>query len=155
MTSKASTPDQYVAALPADRQEAISKLRSVILKNLPKGFKEVMGYGMIGYVVPLELYPAGYHCTPGQPLPFANIASQKNFIALYHMGIYGSPELLKWFTDEYKKTVPAKLDMGKSCIRFKKPGDIPYKLIGELMKKISPKQWIELYEKNYLAPRKK
>ena len=147
MTSKASTPDQYVAALPADRQEAISKLRSVILKNLPKGFKEVMGYGMIGYVVPLELYPAGYHCTPGQPLPFANIASQKNFIALYHMGIYGSPELLKWFTDEYPKHCKRKLDMGKSCIRFKHMDDIPYALIGELVSKMTPQDWISCYEK--------
>jgi hypothetical protein len=146
MISKAATPEQYLKDLPADRKEPVMKLRETVLKNLPKGFKEVMGYGMLGYVVPHELYPQGYHCDPKQPLPFANIASQKNFIAFYHMGLYMNPKLLKWFTEEYPKQSTAKLDMGKSCIRFKKPEHIPYKLIGELMKKISVDDWIKNYE---------
>ena len=148
MISKATTPEQYINELPADRKEAITQLRNTVLKNLPKGFKETMSYGMLGYVVPHEIYPAGYHCDPELPLPFANIASQKNFIAFYHMGVYAMPELLKWFTTEYSKHSPVKLDMGKSCIRFKKPEHIPYKLIGELVKKISVKDWIKMYEEN-------
>lgn len=148
MTSQATTPEQYIKELPADRKEAITQLRNTILKNLPKGFKETMSYGMLGYVVPHEIYPAGYHCDPKLPLPFANIASQKNFIAFYHMGVYAMPELLKWFTTEYAKQSPAKLDMGKSCIRFKKPEHIPHKLIGELIKKVSVKDWIKIYEEN-------
>lgn len=133
--------------MPEDRKEPVTQLRNTILKNLPKGFKEVMSYGMIGYVVPHDLYPAGYHCDHKLPLGFMNIASQKNFIVLYHMGIYGSPKLLKWFVEEYPKHTIAKLDMGKSCIRFKKPEHIPYKLIGYLVKKITVKDWIETYEK--------
>ena len=148
MTSQATTPEQYINELPADRKEAITQLRNTVLKNLPKGFKETMSYGMLGYVVPHEIYPAGYHCDPKLPLPFANIASQKNFIAFYHMGVYAMPELLKWFTTEYVKQSPAKLDMGKSCIRFKKPEHIPYKLIGELIKKVSVNDWIKIYEVN-------
>lgn len=148
MQSKATTPEQYIKELPEDRKEAISKLRETVLKNLPKGFKETMAYGMLGYVVPHEIYPAGYHCDPKLPLPFANIASQKNFIAFYHMGVYSDPALLKWFTTEYPKHSPAKLDMGKSCIRFKKQEHIPHKLIGELVKKISVKDWIKTYEEN-------
>jgi hypothetical protein len=148
MTSKATSPEQYINELPEDRKEAVTKLRNIVLKNLPKGFKEVMGYGMLGYVVPHEIYPAGYHCNPKLPLAFANIGSQKNFIALHHMGIYANPELLKWFTSEYPKHSSAKLDMGKGCIRFKKPDHIPYKLIGELMRKVSVKEWIANYEKN-------
>jgi hypothetical protein len=148
MISKATTPDQYIKELPADRKDAITQLRNTVLKNLPKGFKETMGYGMLGYVVPHEIYPAGYHCDPKLPLPFANIASQKNFIAFYHMGVYAMPDLLKWFTAEYPKHSSAKLDMGKSCIRFKKPEHIPYQLIGELIKKVSVKDWIKTYEAN-------
>lgn len=148
MTSKAASPEQYIKELPADRKEPVIKLRDTVLKNIPKGFKETMSYGMIGYVVPHELYPPGYHCDPKLPLPFVNIASQKNFIVLYHMGVYGSPKLLKWFTDEYPKHSPVKLDMGKSCIRFKKPEHIPYKLIGELMKKVSVEDWIKCCEMN-------
>jgi Domain of unknown function (DU1801) len=149
MRSKATTPDQYINELPTDRKEAITQLRNTILKNIPKGFKEVIGYGMLGYVVPHELYPSGYHCDPKLPLPFINIASQKNFVALYHMGIYADGKLLKWFTDEYPKHSTAKLDMGKSCIRFKKPEHIPYKLIGELMTKMTVKDWINRYESNF------
>lgn len=149
MQSKASTPDEYIESLPADRKAAIQELRKVIVKNLPKGFKEEMGYGMMGYVVPHTLYPAGYHCDPKQPLPFLGMASQKNFIAVYHMGIYADPKLLKWFTDEFAKASKTKLDMGKSCIRFKKPEHIPYELIGKLASKMTPKEWIEMYEKNF------
>lgn len=148
MTSKATTPEQYIKELPPERKDPIIQLRNTILKNLPKGFKEEISYGMIGYVVPHELYPGGYHCDPKLPLPFVSIASQKNYIALYHMGIYAMPELLQWFTTEYTKQSPAKLDMGKGCIRFKKPEHIPYKLISELIKKISVKDWIKTYEEN-------
>jgi len=148
MTSGAKTPAEYIKELPADRKEAIAKLRDVVLKNLPDGFKEQMGYGMLGYVIPHTIYPPGYHCDPKLPLPFAGLASQKNFIAFYHMGIYAMPDLLKWFVAEYPKHSSAKLDMGKSCVRFKKPEYIPYKLIGELMKKVSVEKWVEGYEKN-------
>ena len=147
MQSKAETVTEYINELPADRKEAMIKLRDVILKNLPEGFTEGMGYGMIGYCVPHSIYPNGYHCNPKLPLPFANIASQKNFIAFYHMGIYGSPTLLDWFVNEYPKHSKAKLDMGKSCVRFKKMDQIPFELIGELMRKISVDDWITSYEK--------
>ena len=147
MTSKTTTPAQYLDELPADRKGPMTTLRNTILKNLPKGFKEVMSYGMIGYVVPHEVYPAGYHCDPKLPLGMMNIGSQKNFIVMHHMGIYASPELLKWFTAEYPKHSTTKLDMGKGCIRFKKPDLIPYKLIGELVKKVSVKDYISTYEK--------
>lgn len=146
MQSSAKTVDAYLAELPEDRQLAISELRKQIKKNLPKGFEECMNYGMIGYVVPHSIYPGGYHCDPKLPLPFLNIASQKNFIAVYHMGIYSDSALLKWFLAEYPKHTQAKLDMGKSCIRFKKPEYIPYKLFGELAKKMTAKNWIEIYE---------
>lgn len=148
MQSKASTVDAYLAELPEDRQKAMSELRKVIKKNLPKGFQETMGYGMMGYSVPHSKYPAGYHCNPKDPLPFLGLASQKNFIAVYHMGIYADPKLLKWFTDAYAKAGVGKLDMGKSCIRFKKPDKIPFALIGELASKMTPDDWIALYEKN-------
>jgi len=147
MQSKAATPEEYVESLPEDRREAINKLRKVIRKNLPKGFAEEMSYGMIGYVVPHKLYPKGYHCDPKLPLPFLNIASQKNFIAVYHMGIYMNPKLLDWFTNEYPKHSKKKLDMGKSCLRFKKPDEIPYDLIGELASKMTVAEWVSLYEK--------
>jgi len=126
----------------------MNKSRKVISKNLAKGFKETMGYGMMGYCVPHSIYPAGYHCNPKDPLPFAGLASQKNSINLYHMGIYADPKLLKWFTDAYAKAGIGKLDMSKSCIRFKKPENIPYTLIGELFSKITVDKWIETYEKN-------
>jgi hypothetical protein len=135
--------------VPADRAEAFKELHQTILKNLPKGFESGMSYGGLGYVVPHSIYPAGYHCKPSEPLPFAGIASQKNSINFYHMGIYANPELLDWFVNEYPKHSKQKLDMGKSCIRFKKPEDIPYKLIGQLMKKMSVKQWIDTYEAQY------
>ena len=149
MTSTAVTPDEYIDSLPEDRKAAMSELRKVIIKNIPKGFHEEMSYGMIGYVVPHSIYPAGYHCTPKLPLPFLSIASQKNFIAVYNMGMYADEKLLNWFVSEFPKHTTAKLDMGKSCIRFKKPEQIPYKLIGELASKMTVKDWIEVYEKNY------
>jgi hypothetical protein len=147
MLSKATTVDEYFDSLPEDRVEAMAKLRSVIKKNLPKGFKEGITYGMVGYCVPLSAYPAGYHVSPGTPLGFISIASQKNFIAMYHMGMYSDPKLLKWFTDEYPKHSKRKLDMGKSCIRFKNINDIPYDLIAELAGKMTPEQWVAAYEK--------
>ena len=146
MFSAATSAEQYLDELPADRQEPVRQLRDIVKKNLPKGFKETMGSGMLNYVVPHSLYPAGYHCDPKQPLPFAAIASQKNFIAFYHMGIYAQPDLLEWFVEEYPNHSKTKLDMGKSCIRFKKPDQVPFKLIGELSKKISVKDWIHIYE---------
>lgn len=149
MTSAATTVKEYIDGLPEDRKEAINQLRTVIQKKLPKGFQEEMSYGMIGYVVPHTLYPAGYHCNPKLPLPFMNIASQKNFIAVYHMGIYADPKLMDWFLAEFPKHSKSKLDMGKSCIRFKKPEQIPFELIGELAAKMTVKEWIALYEKNY------
>jgi hypothetical protein len=149
MQSEATTPEQYINELPEDRKLVIKRLRKVILDNLPKGFEECMNYGMLGYVVPHSTYPDGYHCDPKMPLPFINIASQKNHIGFYHMGIYSDPKLLEWFTTEFPKHVPGKLDMGKSCIRFKKMEDIPFDLIGELMTKMSVEDWISLYEKNY------
>lgn len=133
-------------AIPEDRREAIEKLREAIVGNLPEGFQETIGYGMIGYVVPHTLYPPGYHCDPKTPLPFVGVASQKNFIALYHMGIYAMPELLEWWVAEFPKHSKQKLDMGKSCIRFKKPEHIPFDLIGQLMQKISVQDWISVYE---------
>ncbi len=154
MQSKAKTIKEYIGELPADRIEPVNKLRDVILKNIPEGFQEEMNYGMIGYVVPHSLYPDGYHCDPKQPLPFLCIASQKNFIALYHMGIYADKKLMDWFVKEYPGHSKQKLDMGKSCIRFKKSDQIPYELIGELVKKISVKDWIKLYEISFLKSKK-
>jgi hypothetical protein len=148
MQSQAKTPQEYLAALPEDRRGPMVELRKVIAKNLPKGFSEAMSYGMLGWVVPHSLYPAGYHCDPKLPLPFLSIASQKQFIAVYHMGIYADPVLLEWFRAEYAERAEGKLDMGKSCIRFKKPERIPLELIGELASKVTPKRWIEVYEKN-------
>ena len=150
MTSNATTPLAYIQDIEDDkRRAAFEQLRETVVGNLPDGFEEAMSYGMIGYVVPHRLYPAGYHCDPKLPLPFVAIASQKNFIALYHMGIYAISELLDWFVAEYPKHSKAKLDMGKSCVRFKKVDDIPLALIGELMQKITMETWVEVYETNY------
>jgi uncharacterized protein YdhG (YjbR/CyaY superfamily) len=146
MTSTAKTPQEYLDSLPDDRKQAMNALRNEIRENLPEGFSEEMSYGMIGYVVPHSMYPAGYHCNPKLPLPFLMIASQKNFIAMHHMGVYASKTLLEYFVNEYPKHSKTKLDMGKGCIRFKKIDQIPYKLIGELATKVSPKDWIEMYE---------
>lgn len=147
MQSKALTPEQYLAELPEDIKEAMLKLRNAIKDNLPKGFEEVMSYGMLGYVVPHSIYPNGYHCSPQLPLPFINVASQENFIAVYHIGIYSNKNLLDWFVSEYPKHTKTKLDMGKSCLRFKKVDDIPFEFIGELATKMSVEDWISTYEK--------
>ena len=146
MQSKSIAVKGYLEELPIERVESFNKLRTIILKNIPKGFEECMSYGMIGYVVPHKLYPKGYHCDPKLPLPFVALGSQKNFIALHHMGIYGNQTLLEWFVNEYPNHSKAKLDMGKGCIRFKKMDDIPYKLIGELMKKVNVKEYIAKHE---------
>ncbi|MBI1223789.1 MAG: DUF1801 domain-containing protein [Bacteroidetes bacterium] len=145
MQSTASTPAEYLASLSDERRPILTAIREVILKNLPDGFKEGMGYGMLGYVVPHSLYSEGYHCDPKLPLPFISLASQKNYISLYHMGMYEGP-LLNWFKEEWPKHSKKKLDMGKCCIRFKKPEDVPLELIGELVSKMTPHQWIEIYE---------
>ena len=141
-----NSADELIATLPDDRKDAFITLRNTIKKNLPKGFEETVSSGMINWVVPHKAYPAGYHCDPKQPLPFLSLASQKNNISLYHMGLYGDPDLLKWFQDEWAKASTRKLDMGKSCIRFKKPDEIPFDLIGQLASKMSPADWIGRYE---------
>ena len=146
MTSPATSVDQYINEAPEDRKEALLKLRTIILENLPDGFQECISYGMIGYVVPHSIYPKGYHCTPELPLPFLSFASQKNSINFYHMGIYANPELYNWFVSEYPKHSKQKLDIGKSCFRIKKPENIPFELIGELVKKMTVSEWITLYE---------
>lgn len=146
MQYTANSPEDYISQIPKDRIPYFKKLRTTILKNIPKGFEEQMSYGMIGYVVPKSLYPFGYHCDPSLPLPFTNIASQKNFIALYHSGIYANKDIHDWFVSEYPKHCKRKLDMGKSCIRFKKPEGIPFDLIAQLMQKMTVQDWVSLYE---------
>jgi hypothetical protein len=146
MQSRAGTVEHYLAELPADRREALQAVREVILKNLDKsGIEEGMQYGMIGYYVPHSVFPAGYHCDPRQPLPYASLASQKSHMALYLMCVYGSEENEKWLRDEWAKT-GKKLDMGKSCIRFKKLSDLPLDVIGKLIKRVPAKKYIEHYE---------
>lgn len=149
MQSSALTVEDYLKEIPEERKPYFYKLRETIVKNIPDGFVEQMSYGMIGFVVPHSIYPDGYHCTPKLPLPFINIASQKNFIALYHMGLYADKELLNWFVEEYPKYSSQKLDMGKGCIRFKKLEQIPYDLIAQLMQKITIQDWISSYEFNF------
>ncbi len=146
MTYDAKTPEDYISQVPEERQDALKKLRKTINDNLPKGFKECINYNMIGYVVPHDIYPDGYHCDPKLPLPFMSFGSQKNSINFYHSGIYANPELHDWFVKEYPKHCKRKLDMGKSCVRFKKIDEIPYELIAELVKKMSVEQWITIYE---------
>ena len=152
MQSKATTPQQYIDELPEDRKEPINKLRQQILDNLPKGIEEQMSYGMLGYVIPHSVYPDGYHCDTSLPLPFMNIASQKNFIGVYSMVLYSKKELYDWFTSEYTKRCKFKLDMGKSCIRLKKMDDIPFELIGELTAKVTAEEWIDIYETGIKKP---
>lgn len=146
MQYQATSPEDYISQIPEERKAIIEQLRKVINENLPKGFKEGIGYGMVSYSVPHSIYPAGYHCDPKQPLPFMGFASQKNFVSFYHMGIYADKALLDWFVAEYPKYVKTKLDMGKSCIRFKKPEQIPLELIAELVRKVSVEDWIATYE---------
>jgi len=150
MQSQAKSPEEYINQVDVKFRDSVIRLREVIQKNIPEGFAEEMSYGMIGYVVPFSLYPKGYHCDTKLPLPFLNIAAQKHFVAVYHMGIYAKPELLNWFTDEFPKHSKLKLDMGKSCIRFKNPEQIPFSLIGELAGKITVNDWIEAYENSFV-----
>lgn len=150
MHSQAQSVDHYISQVPENQREAVHLLRKTIRENLPAGFSEQMSYGMIGYVVPHSLYPKGYHCDPKLPLPFLNFAAQKNFIALYHMGLYANPELLNWFTAEFPKYSTLRLDMGKSCIRFKNPDQIPFALVGELVQKMQVADWISLYESTFV-----
>lgn len=150
MKSSNQAITNYIDSLPEERKNAIGSLRKIIKEYVPKGFEETFNYGMIGYVVPLSIYPKGYHCSSETPLPFINVASQKSHIAIYHMGIYAQPELLNWFTNEYTKLSKKKLDMGKSCIRFKKVNEIPYDLIKDLVTKMSVTEWIHLYEKSFI-----
>lgn len=144
-----SKVQEILANIPEDRKEAFSKLHQVIVANLPKGFEPGISYGMLGYVIPHSLYPAGYHCKPSEPLPFASLASQKNSINFYHMGLYANPTLMEWFVAEYPKHCSQKLDMGKSCIRFNKWDQIPFELMGQLMQKMSAEEWIQMYERLY------
>ncbi len=148
MVIKAESVTEYISKVPEERQPVFKKLRKVIKANLPKGFKECINYNMIGYVVPHKLYPDGYHCDPKLPLPFINIGNQKGYVALYHSGVYAEKKVHDWFVKEYPKHAKYKLDMGKSCIRFKRLDDIPYELIGELMTKYTVDDWIKTYEKN-------
>ncbi len=138
--------EEYIDQLPKDRQKPIRMIRKKILDNLPPGFEEMILYGMIGYVIPFSIYPKGYHVDPSLPLPFINLASQKNYISLYHYGIYAFPKTLDWFESEYPKYIKTKLNMGKSCIRFKNIENIPYELIGDLCQKITVEEFIQKYE---------
>ncbi len=144
----AENTENYISKIPEERQEAMSKLIETIRKNIPEGFTEMMQYKMPSWSISLDDYPNGYHCTPNTPLPFLSVANQKNFIAFYHMGMYMNDEVLNWFQEEYPKHSKRKIDMGKSCVRFKKPEDIPFELIGELMQKIKPEDYIAVYERN-------
>ncbi len=147
MQSKAKTVDEYLAELPADRRAALAAVRKVILANLDKrGYEEGMTYGMIGYYVPHRVFPAGYHCDPKQPLPFVNLGSQKNHMSLHMMGIYGDSAHAKWFTEAWAKT-GKKLDMGKACVRFKKLEDLALDVIGESIRRIPAKKYIEIYQR--------
>lgn len=148
MKIPSTSVEDYISKIPEERQEVFKKMFDTVNDNLPQGFEKGVSYGMIGWNVPLETFPAGYHCTPGSVLPFMGMASQKNFVALYHMGMYAKPELLDWFVAEFPKHSKRKLDMGKSCIRFKKMDEIPFELIAELSKKMTVDEWINIYESN-------
>ncbi len=145
MQSKAATVEEYLSELPEERREALAAVRDVVLENLPKGYEEGMQYGMIGYFVPHSVYPSGYHCDPRQPLPFAGLASQKNHMSIYLMCVYGDPEHEAWFRQAWEKT-GKKLDMGKSCVRFKKIDDVPLKVVGQAIKRVPAKKFIARYE---------
>lgn len=142
------TPEDYIKLQPEERQAGLKKLRQVIKKNLPEGFQEIIQYGMIGYVVPLSLYPKGYHVNPKEPLPFIALANQKGYIAFYHLGMYADKLLLEWFVKSYEALRIGKLDMGKSCIRFKNSERIPFELIGELCAKLTVEAYVSIYEAN-------
>ena len=146
MQYKADSPEDYISQLPEERKGPMTNLHNLIKKHMPEGLEPGMSYGMPAYFVPKSIYPSGYHCKPFPPLPFLNIASQKNFIAFYHMGMYAKKELYDWFVAEYPKHSKYKLDMGKSCVRFKKIDNIPYDLIEQLLGKMSVEEWIDIYE---------
>ena len=143
-----SSIETYLNSLSKDRKESVQKIIKVVEDNIPFGYSKIMNYNMPSFVIPHSIYPSGYHVTPDLPLPFIGVASQKNHIGFYHMGLYAKPELLDWFISEYQKFCTSKLDMGKSCVRFKEMDDIPYELVGELSKKMTTKEWINIYEKN-------
>lgn len=138
--------DALIAKLEAEDSSVMRTLRNTIRENLPAGFEEAVSYGMLSFVIPLSLYPDGYHCKQNEPLPFISIAAMKNHYALYHMGIYADPDLLRWWQEAWKKEVGGKPDMGKSCLRFKKSKQIPYSLVGELCRRMTPGRWIQIYE---------
>lgn len=142
--------ESYISQLTEEQRTPFSKIIQLLENNLPKGFEAQTQYSMPSFVVPHSIFPAGYHCNPKEPLPFISVASQKNFIALYHMGMYAKPELLQWFTEAYPKHCKYKLDMGKSCIRFKKLEDIPYNLLGDLFQKMSIDEWIKIYQEAFM-----
>jgi Domain of unknown function (DU1801) len=146
MNTESNVVEQYLENVQSTHKESIIKLRSVILKNLPVGFEETIGYGMIGYVVPKSIYADGYHCNPKLPLPYINLASQKNYISLHHIGLYACPEVFEWFLLEINNFSKKDLEMGKGCIKFKNLDKIPFDLIGKLIAKISVKEWIKMYE---------
>ena len=150
MKIEASTVDEYLQKVQPERQEPMARLRALLRSNLPEGFEEVLSYSMPGYVVPHALYPKGYHCDPSLPLPFVSFASQKNFIALYHMGLYANEDHMAWFKASWDAAHWGKLDMGKSCIRFKNMDKIPWDLLSELATKITPQAWISQYEAAFL-----
>ena len=143
MRYQADNPEEYINQLSEPRKAAVIVLRNTVRENLPEGFTETMQYGMITYVVPHAIYPAGYHANPKDPLPFLSIASQKRYLSLYHMGLYAFPAMLAWFQSEYEKANVGKLDMGKSCIRFRKEGNIPFDLIARLCRRISVAEYIQ------------
>lgn len=157
MQSKATTVEQYLSELPEDRRAAIAAVRKVFLDNLDGGFAEGISYGMIGYSVPHSRYPAGYHCNPAQPLPFGGLASQKGHMSLYLMGLYMDQvgekrgPLLTWFEESWKKA-GKKLDMGKSCVRFKKLDDLALDVLGQAVRRMKCDEFIAAYERG-LDPR--
>lgn len=148
MQNEIKTVTEYIQSIQKDRRDAFTKLRNTILSHLPLEFTEQLSYGMIGYVVPLSIYPKGYHAKKGEPIPFISIASQKRHFAIYHTGIYMDEKLRDWFIKEYAKRVKTKLDMSKSCIRLKYFNDIPFDLIGELCEKVSLDEFVRMYENN-------
>lgn len=145
MKSDATTVEAYLETLPTDRRAAIEAVRKVILENLDEGYEEGMQYGMIGYYVPHRVYPAGYHCDPKQPLPFATLGSQKGYMSVYLMCVYGHGATRSWFVDAWKKA-GKKLDMGRSCVRFKKLEDLALDVIGEAIRRVPARKYIEFVE---------
>lgn len=140
---------QLLQQVPEDRHDAMNTLRKLFSTQLPKGFEELIKATSLDFVVPHSLYPNGYHCNPKQPLPFISIVSQKNVLTIHHLGFYASPELTEWFVTEYSKKYTPKLDMGKGCLKFKKMEEIPYDLLKSLCKKLTVKEWVDLYEKAF------